>query len=251
MAHLKLGEMLVHANLINEGQLKAALVERQKWGGRLGEILVRMNLVKEEALVQTLSSQLAIAVANVDAIRAIPEHVRAKVPAARAKELRALPLQLRDEGKTLVVAMAEPQNLTHLDALRAMTRCKIVSQLAGKGALERALARVYEGSEISDSDDQGSFNVLDAQGRTVTGELQIGQAQQFAAAARATTVPPVPPRSTTAAPVPPAGPADPLELLRTLEGLHRQGAAALEAMVDLLIEKGVFSRAEFSSKMKR
>ena len=45
---IKIGELLLKAKVVTEPQLKAALDEQKKWGGKLGEILVRMTFVSEE-----------------------------------------------------------------------------------------------------------------------------------------------------------------------------------------------------------
>ena len=42
-----------------------------------------------------------------------------------------------------------------------------------------------------------------------------------------------------------------MELLRTVENIQRNEVAALKAMVELLIEKGVFSREEYLARVKR
>ena len=42
-----------------------------------------------------------------------------------------------------------------------------------------------------------------------------------------------------------------LEVLRGMEETQRRAVAALKAMVDLLIEKGVFSREEYLLRVKR
>src|SRR6478609_2966166 len=121
MAQIKLGELLVRANVLQEGQLKSALSEQQKWGGKLGEILVRMGFVTEELLIKALSKQLNLPTVNLDAVQTLPPQVKAKIPAATARELGVLPVQLRDDGRTLVVVMADPLNVALQDDLRAMT----------------------------------------------------------------------------------------------------------------------------------
>ena len=55
---IRLGDLLVRANVISEVQLQQALAEQQRWGGRLGGILVRMGLLTEDLLVKALSKQL-------------------------------------------------------------------------------------------------------------------------------------------------------------------------------------------------
>ena len=166
MATIKLGDLLVKAKVLQESQLKSALAEQAKWGGRLGEILVRMNLLTEDVLVRALSKQLAIPAVNLDAIQGVAPHVKAKIPLDVARDLQAVPMQLRDDGRTLVVAMSEPQNIKSTDLLRSRSGCRIVAQLAGHTSIQRAMARFYEG-EADVSDYEGSFKLVDAQGRTV------------------------------------------------------------------------------------
>jgi hypothetical protein len=251
MATIKLGDLLVRANVLQESQLKAALAEQQKWGGRLGEILVRMSLVTEDLLVRALSRQLGIPAVNLEGIQGIPPHVKAKIPLELARELAVVPLQLRDDNKTLVVAMAEPQHVEHMDHIRAISKCRIAPQLAGQSSISRAIARFYEGeSELSDADGSSSFKVVDAQGRTLV--KSIKEIEQEARAAQPAPAPP--PRRPTPPPEAPAarraGPG-PVELLRTVEEVQRKEVAALKAMVELLIERGVFTREEYLAKVKR
>jgi hypothetical protein len=251
MAQIKLGELLIKANVLQESQLKAALAEQAKWGGKLGEILVRMSLVSEDILVRALSKQLNIPAVNLDAVQTIPAHVRAKIPAQTARDFAVLPLQLRDDGKTLVVAVADPLNVRHLDELRAITKCRIVPNVAGRTSIARAYSRLYDAAaELVEADT--NFKVLDAQGRTVVKEMP-----------RDGTAPPPPaatPRPQPAAPARPSNgaipsvkpsTANPSELLKTVEEVQRKEVAALKAMVELLIEKGVFTREEYLAKVKR
>ncbi len=248
MATIKLGDLLVKAKVLQEPQLKAALAEQAKWGGRLGEILVRMSLLTEDVLVRALSKQLAIPAVNLDAIQGIAPHVKAKIPLEVARDLQVVPLQMRDDGRTLVVAMSEPQNIKSTDLLRARSGCRIVVHLAGHTSIQRAVARFYDG-EADLSDYEGSFKVVDAQGRTVVKSIAEVEKQGAARAAP----PPEPPRvSLSDVPAqkrPAAG--DPVELLRTVENVQRNEVAALKAMVELLIEKGVFSREEYLARVKR
>ena len=251
MAQIKLGELLIKANVLQESQLKAALAEQAKWGGKLGEILVRMNLVSEDILVRALSKQLAISAVNLDAVKEIPPHVLNKVPLQTARDFAVLPLQLRDDSKTLVVAIADPLNVRQLDELRAVTKCRIVPNVAGRTAIARAMARFYEESaELADADT--NFKVVDAQGRTVVKNMNAPTAPPPAAAPAARTPAPMPPSPSREMPsVRGGGTGSPVELLRSVEEVQRKEVAALKAMVELLIEKGVFTRDEYLAKVKR
>lgn len=258
MASIRLGDLLVKAKVITDGQLKSALSEQQKWGGRLGEILVRLHFVSEDMLVKALSKQLNVPTVNLDAVQDVPPSVKAKLSPATARDLTALPLQLRDEGRTLVVVMAEPQNLRHLDALRSASRCKIVAQIAGRQAIARAFTRLYEQSD--EGGDSGSgFKVVDAQGNTVIKageEVARQEAARQDAARRAATARPSSPAVPRASPVDAELPTSlankaPGEVLRLLEEAQRKEVAALKGMVELMIEKGVFTREEYLAKVRR
>jgi hypothetical protein len=249
MAQIKLGELLIKANVLQESQLKAALAEQAKWGGKLGEILVRMNLVSEDILVRALSKQLAIPAVNLDAVKDIPPHVLNKVPLQTARDFAVLPLQLRDDGKTLVVAISDPLNVRQLDELRAVAKCRIVPNVAGRTAIARAMARFYDDQgELSDADT--NFKVVDAQGRTVVKDMRVPTAPP-AAAARTPAPAPMPPTPSREMPSVRGGNGSPVELLRSVEEVQRKEVAALKAMVELLIEKGIFTRDEYLAKVKR
>jgi hypothetical protein len=254
MASIRLGDLLVKAKVISESQLKAALAEQQKWGGKLGELLVRMNFLTEDMLVKALSKQMNVPAVNLEAIESIPPHVRAKVPGDVARDLVALPLQLRDEGKTLLVAMAEPQNLKHLDTLRSVSRCRIQPQLAGRQAIAKSFSRFYDGEAEMGSDGDDGFKLVDSQGHTLIKNVDDvkAPARRSSTGAAAISMPPQP-----AAPPPRPATAEvprgksPAETLRAIEEAQRKEVTALKGMVELMIEKGVFTREEYLAKVKR
>lgn len=249
MAAIKLGELLLKAKVLSAPQLNGALAEQQRWGGRLGEILVRMNILTEDMLVKALSKQLNLPSVSLDAVQSIPMPVKAKINAKFARELDVVPLQLRDDGRTLVVAMAEPQNLDHVDKLRSITRCRIVVQIAGRSSIERAFARFYESEKVPD-EIEGSFKFLDSQGRTVRPSELAGGGEPLGARAQT----PSAQQRVSLADVPltraPVG-ALTEETLGQLEEAQRKEVAALKAMVELMIEKGVFTREEYLAKVRR
>lgn len=241
MAQIKLGELLVRANVLQEPQLQAALAEQQRWGGKLGEILIRMGLLSEDLLAKALSRQLGLPIANLDAIESLPPAARRKIPPQTVRDMGVLPLQLKDEGRTLLVAMTDPLNLQIQDDLRALTRCRVQVQIASRSALKRAFSRFYGEGGPEDETTEG-FKLMDALGRTVVKVDPALKAAQEAAQPRPKPVPVAPPE-------PPRR--DPVALLRQLEETQRKEVAALKAMVELLIEKRVFSRDEYLAKVKR
>ena len=57
---LKLGELLLKAQLISQDQLQKALDEQRMTGGKLGEILHKHGFVNEEDIIECLSHQFGV-----------------------------------------------------------------------------------------------------------------------------------------------------------------------------------------------
>src|SRR5205085_10845328 len=135
---IKIGDLLVKAGVITDLQLKAALAEQSQWGGKLGDILVRMEFLTEEVLVRALSKQTGIARADLtgDADKA----ALAAVPADTAEEFGLVPVVLKDQGRTLVVAVSDPLNISATDHLVSLPGGRrIETQLAGGSATRNAI----------------------------------------------------------------------------------------------------------------
>jgi hypothetical protein len=232
---IRIGDLLVKAGVITELQLKAALAEQQQWGGKLGDILVRMEFLTEEVLVRALSKQTGIARADLNG--EADKNALALVPADTAEEFGLVPLGLKDQGRILMVAMSDPLNISATDHLVSLTGGKkIEPQLAGASAIRNAISRWYRGEELLRDEATGGMRIVNNAGNTVVGiESRKGgkaKAKAVEAAAAAT-------RASAA------------EVLRGVEETQRRSVAALKAMVELLIEKGVFSRDEYLARVKR
>lgn len=228
MGTIQLGQLLVRANVLQHGQLSAALAEQKRWGGRLGEVLVRMNLITEDLLVRALAKQLGIPAIDLAPITNIPQSLLDKIPVALAREYCAVPVSATEDGKTLVVAMAEPQNLDQVDSLRAITRCRIQARIAGRIAITRLIDSAFGGeasSQASLQEEEPSFRLLDAQGQALDRGRDTPQKKD----------------PTTEA----------METLKAVETFQRKQAEALKAMIELLIQRGVFTREEYAAKLKR
>lgn len=234
---IKIGDLLVKAGVITDLQLRAALAEQQQWGGKLGDILVRMEFLTEEILVRALSKQTGIPRAD---LTGDPDRASlALIPAEVAEEFGLVPIGLKDEGRTIVVAMSDPLNIGVTDHLRSLTGAKkIDSQLAGASAIRNAISRWYRGEELlGDDPEASSMKVVNNSGQSVV-TLDPRKAKNAAQSA--------PPSAGNGASRQSA-----VDVLRGVEETQRRSVAALKAMVELLIEKGVFSRDEYLARVKR
>lgn len=147
---VRLGELLVKAGVITDVQLKAALQEQKQWGGKLGDVLVRMKYVSEDIFVRALSKQLGLTRANLN--DGIALEALAKIPSEVAEEYEIVPVALSDDGKTLFIATADPLNLTVVDYVRSITKCRVVPQVASAGAVRAAIAKLYQIDPDRDAD---------------------------------------------------------------------------------------------------
>lgn len=264
---IRLGELLLRANLITELQLKTALAEQQKWGGKLGKILVDMNYVSEDILIKALSKQLNIARANLDAIQ-VPPQILEKLDRTFCEQNLVVPCAYSHNDRAVQVAMFDPTNLRALDELKFRTGLRVVPALAGQKAIAQAIGRLFHSESLRDDGDEGEFKVTGNSGSTIVRKVAEieAQAARAAAAAAGQSAPPPPPQPPPQAPVPawqpqasyglsvppnPAAAPTGNAALEELDKLQKRQTKAIKTVLELLIEKGVFSREEYMAWLNR
>jgi hypothetical protein len=240
---IRIGDLLVKAGVITDLQLKAALAEQSQWGGKLGDILVRMEFLTEEVLVRALSKQSGIPRADLSGEP--NKGALARISPETAEEFNVVPVGVKEEGRTLVVAMSDPGNVMVTDHVRQIANCKIEAHLAGATAIRNAIARWYRGAELNEEQSTGMKIMNNAGNTMVTVDPRKKRADAPLTRPTPSTPPPVTqPRN--GGDIRPSA----VEVLRGVEETQRRSVAALKAMVELLIEKGVFSREEYLSRVK-
>ncbi len=137
---IRIGEVLVEAGVLSEEQLAEALEAQSARKLRLGELLVADGLVTRAVMVRTLADYLGVK-GCVLRHGLIDPALLDLIGEQEAQRLNVIPMfKVHD---TLTVAMAEPQALPTIDALRRMTGCRIrpilaleenISEFAGKYA---------------------------------------------------------------------------------------------------------------------
>jgi type IV pilus assembly protein PilB len=146
MARKKIGEILVQSGSIDPFQLESALAHQRKWGGRLGRAIVYLGFMDEQRLLNVLGEQLGVQCISLWD-RPVPRDVVALVPEKMARARKVLPIaRLREHRRgPLVVALAEPGDLSILDELSFATGLDIRPVLASEDELEQAIERHYGG----------------------------------------------------------------------------------------------------------
>ena len=136
----RLGELLVRENLISLAQLQRAEQMRRESGERLGYTLTRMGFVEETDLTQFLSKTYGVPSIRLDEFD-IKREVVDLVP--REMAMRHLCIPINRAGGTLIVAMADPANLTAIDDLKFLTNYTIEVVVASEVAIREAIVKYY------------------------------------------------------------------------------------------------------------
>jgi type IV pilus assembly protein PilB len=139
-----LGELLVAGGMIKEDQLKKALDEQKKRGGKLGEILVDLGFISEHNIATFLAKQLHIPFIEIDKQLIDTESVQ-MLPGDMARRIVAIPLYIDQEA--LVVAMADPLNIFGVDDIRKATSREIRQVVATRSDILKAIDRYYSMSQ--------------------------------------------------------------------------------------------------------
>lgn len=143
-ARRRLGDLLIEAGLLTEQQLKVALNEQRKWGGRLGRTVVELGFVTETAISQVLANQLDLPSIDLDTHElpvAAPTWLRLDL----CERYGVFPVASNPAARSLSIATADPTNLEHLQAIEFATNQKIQPVVSTISAIERAIRRYYFG----------------------------------------------------------------------------------------------------------
>jgi len=233
---IRLGELLIRAGLITELQLNAALAEQKKWGGRLGRTLVEMNFISEDILVKGLARLLGVARADLEHID-VPAAVMQKFDPTDCQNRGYLPVQYRASDKRLTVAMVEVNDLALVDELRFKYGFVVQPAIAGERSLQKAARTLFYGASLDAAAPlEVGIKLVDNQGGTVVKHRAAIEAAEPAPSVRTTGVERAPSLP------PPAGIGAQLD---EIEAAQNRQARAIKSVVELLVEKGVFTREEF------
>ncbi len=269
----RIGEILVKARVIDEMQLRSALSQHDQWGGRLTRIISDMGLATEDTLVQAISQGLGVQRIQLSTITK-DVGALAKLEVGFAEQKGVFPVSLRDNGKTLMLAMADPTDLQTIDQVAARSRTRVIPVVAGDREIDHAILRHYRNQEPVVSTrapgDQSTrrsapipgetneFKIVDMSGRTVVkhiADIAPKMAQQAAAAApgRAAggTASDLLDEILSGSPNP-AEVFSPEEMqrLKAVQVNQEKSSKILRALLELLLEKGMLQQKELASRMR-
>lgn len=243
----RLGDLLVTAGLISDVQLKAALNEQKKWGGRLGRTVVELGFTTEETMVKVLASQLSLPSIDLDTAT-LPESIVEYLRLDLAEHYGVFPLRVDVANQSLSIATSDPTNGEALRALALATNLLITPTVASASSIDRAIRRYYFGevpSGITPAiviDTRAASPAPSDQSRGVDTTYQLDQLLG----------------TETHRPTP-----NEVELtlrrelsalrqkVDSLEAINTSQVRAMRALLELLIESGLIARDEYLQKLHR
>ncbi len=166
----RIGEVLVHEAYATEDQIKEALVKQGNFGLKLGETLIKLGYVTERELLIALNLQLGYDIVDEQELMDLDLNIVSLIPEPYALENRVI--ALREEGDGIVVALADPENLTVLDSLKKLLGKNIKPELIGDTVLHDTIEKYYKSirttSQVEDAVGGFDFVAVDEEENEIT-----------------------------------------------------------------------------------
>ncbi|MEA2105072.1 MAG: ATPase, T2SS/T4P/T4SS family [Candidatus Cloacimonadota bacterium] len=139
----RLGEILVHNEVVSEKQVKEALIKQNKYGLKIGETLIKLGYVKENELLKALSQQLEYEIVQEEDLLDLESDTVKLIPEPFAVENRVIAIS--QKNGSIIVAMTDPENIVLQDNLKKILGGKaVIPILIGERTITDALERHYK-----------------------------------------------------------------------------------------------------------
>ena len=139
---VELGEMLVSAGKITREQLNKALALQKDGSGKLVQLLVKIGAIEDEdSVFEFIGKQLNIGALRLSDIELNPEIVKL-IPLDIARKFNVIAVSKL--GKTLIVAISDPNNIYVLDAVKFITGCNIQPVISPEKAIQKSIDGYYQ-----------------------------------------------------------------------------------------------------------
>jgi hypothetical protein len=274
----RIGEILVKARVIDEMQLRSALAQHDQWGGRLSRIISDMGLAPEDTLTQAIAQGLGVQRVSLSTVNK-DLGALAKLEVGFAEQKGVFPVALRDNGKTLILAMADPTDLQTIDQVAARSRTRVVPMVAGDQEIQNAILRHYRNQDpvvathapgdvstrrgANTPGETNEFKIVDMSGKTVmkhigdvAPRMAAENARQAAASAQrsgggAGSAADLLDEILSGSPSP-AEVFSPEEMqrLQAVQVNQEKSSKILRALLELLLEKRTLQQKELAARMR-
>lgn len=137
----ELGVMLVKAGKITQEQLERALAQKEDGSAKFEQALIEIGAISSpEELADFIGKQLNMGSLRLGDVELNPEVVKL-IPLDIARKFNVIAVSKL--GKTLIVAIADPNNIYVLDAVKFITGCVVQPVISPEAAIEKAISNYY------------------------------------------------------------------------------------------------------------
>lgn len=141
---IRIGDLLLEKQLIDQTQLEAALVEQKRTGKKLGEAITDLGFVSEVTLLSTLADYFGYPFIDLSRFRLDTALIQG-LPETQARRYRCL--LLSEEQAGMMVGMADPTDLMVVDDLQRILKRPVLPAFVQEGDLLSILDNVYRRQE--------------------------------------------------------------------------------------------------------
>jgi hypothetical protein len=246
----KMRDLLLKSSLVDEFQLRAAMGRLEQWGGRLPKVLADLGMVNEERVAQMLAASLRL---PVQLLGTVPRDAQAlaRLDVRFCEQHAIFPVSLNAKSHTLVLAMADPTALDVVDLVAARVNARVQVVVSTESQIQAAIARHYRGAEPPTTTPPGAGRATPRRGPVSGGlelelELELDTelpeprrpAREEVLAMRAPSTNTLLDEMLGDAEVSPEFSPEAQARLAALQANQQRTASALQAMEELLREKG-------------
>ncbi len=226
-------QLALREGILSDSDMPRAREVQRDRGGSLVRVCVDMGFLDDRALAGVLARALNLPRADLRQID-IDEEAFKRVPRAVLEAVVAVPFQIRQNGKVLAVAVADPQDERGLLRLRELSGLQLKVAVSGYREIEAILSENARKEGPTDPE----LMAQSVREPTHPGEMifDLAAVQRDAAALEAGTAQAS------------KGEAD---QLKALQKTIKQSSKALRAALDLCVERELITLDDIATAMKR
>jgi len=136
-----LGQALIDQKVITDEQLKQALEEAERTGNPIETVLVDMDFVKLDVIHEAIANAFGMPLVTID-LKKLDEEVLDLITPSSAELHRMVPIEKKADG-TVVMAVADLENLSAIDDLRYTLNVDVTGALTTDEQIESILEDYY------------------------------------------------------------------------------------------------------------
>lgn len=143
---VRLGEMLLEAELISEDQLKTALEYQKKTNTRLGDVIEKLGYVAGDVMINYVAQQQGLEIVKLDGL-VLPEALIRRIPPSIIEKYTVLPIAKKDD--ILTVVLSDPTDYEAIEEIQLYTDLRVEVVLAPRRAIRKAIEETLHRESIS------------------------------------------------------------------------------------------------------